>query len=509
MMFKKKYFIYLCLLFLIALCIRFLFFPKNVYFGFDQARDAYASLAVAHGDLRIIGPPTAIEGLNHGPLYYYIFAPIYLIGRGNPEWIAAFLRIVNSLGIFLVFVIGTIVFNKKVGLIAALFYAFSFEQIQYAIFLNHPSLAVISVLIFYLGLSLLIFRNNEKGFMIALIGLALSIQFEFVMTYLFAVSLITYLVFRKKFLKIRKKFVFEGFGFFVLILSSFILSEIKFNFRGIKTVVNVVSNIGQQKQSVNYLHNILFILKRSINDNLFSTDKFFWVFILLLIFTVGYFCIKNSSRKKIVFLSIWLSGGILPYIRNTSTLPLYYYTAGASVSLIIFFALLVEKSFSKNKIMGIVLLIIPLISNIYLIRKYNPVGSIPEVNVQSGMLLSDEKRVVDYVYNKADNEPFSVNALTMPFYVNTTWSYLFEWYGQSQYHYLPVWGGTQALGYPGNLEVEKARSKLPQKIFLIIEPTRGIESYLIDKFFTEENYFTRITEERNFGGFKVQTREKI
>src|SRR5689334_21823740 len=112
-MIGKKYLIFLLGILALALLLRFLYFPGNIYFGFDQARDAFASLEVAHGNFRIIGPPTAIEGLYHGPLYYYIFAPFYLLSNGDPIAVSIFLRILNALGVLLVFLAGTALFNKK------------------------------------------------------------------------------------------------------------------------------------------------------------------------------------------------------------------------------------------------------------------------------------------------------------------------------------------------------------------------------------------------------------
>lgn len=80
---------------------------------------------------------------------------------------------------------------------------------------------------------------------------------------------------------------------------------------------------------------------------------------------------------------------------------------------------------------------------------------------------------------------------------------------QKKYGYLPVWGGDAAEGYSGHLKVEKARSILPTKQFLILEPTRGIEQYMIDDFLNQENLFTKSVEEKQFGLIKVQIREKI
>ncbi|MCR4305918.1 MAG: hypothetical protein NUV73_02435, partial [Candidatus Daviesbacteria bacterium] len=56
---NKTSFCLLVAIFLLALLLRFLYFPQNTYFGFDQARDAYAVKEILNGDFKVTGPPTA------------------------------------------------------------------------------------------------------------------------------------------------------------------------------------------------------------------------------------------------------------------------------------------------------------------------------------------------------------------------------------------------------------------------------------------------------------------
>ena len=139
----------------------------------------------------------------------------------------------------------------------------------------------------------------------------------------------------------------------------------------------------------------------------------------------------------------------------------------------------------------------------YLITKNNPLGPNQKINPQIGLLLKDQQRVLDFIYQSASGEDFAVNALTMPYNVNTTWSYLFEWYGKKKYGYVPVWGGDAAEGFPGNLKVETARSKLPDKRFLIIEPNEGIPSYLRDSFIANEENYNKTIEKKKIGTMEI------
>jgi len=503
----------LYLIFIIAILIRFLYFPENIYFGFDQARDAYSALEIFKGDFKIIGPTTAFEGLHHGVLYYYIIAPFYGLGNMSPEVVAGLMRILNALGIFLIFFITKTLFDKKVGLFAALIFAFSFEQTQFSIYMGNPSLAVLSVMIMYLGLALTIFEKKNFGLPLAFLGLGASIQFQFALTYLIIPFMLVSIIYRKVFLKIPIKIWLQSFLALAFSLSTFIIAELKYNFPTIQGLL-LLSQSGSQKNLENIFSTFLFSISRmgmyNISGNLGTT----FVLVLLLFFLV-FFIREKSLRQKLVFLSIWFFSFLVTLIVNggvknpSQNPPLYYPNVGISIALIIFTAFLISSTFNKNKFLGVFLVVFMLFANVSLIKVFNPQGNFSEISVQQGMLLGDEKKVLDYMYNQSNLEVFTVKAVTMPLLINTTWSYLFEWYGKNKYGYLPVWNGKNALGYYGNLKVQEAQEGLPDKRFLIIEPTRGIAPYLIDDYLKEENYFTKIVNEKSIGAFIIQEREKF
>lgn len=509
---KRKIGLILSAIFLFGLIVRFLYFPKDIYFGFDQARDAYVAKEILSGHMKLIGPPTTFEGLRHGVLYYYLYAPFYWIGNGDPTLAATFLRVVNAFGTILIFVLATILFNKYVGLISAFLYAISFEQTQFALYFNHPSFAVISILLMFLGLSIFIFAKKDFGLIISLFGLGLSIQFEFLLTYLTVTFIAIYLIFRKLIPRISFKTSLFGFMAIFLTLLTFIIAEIKFSFRSTNSVYQLLFE-GSQKSLYKIIPMYLFEMGQVIKFNLIGIDQL-KLFTALILFGSFLLLLFARVKKQIIFLGIWFFSVIVIYFVSGGgelnvDIVQYHPNVGISVSLIIFVSYLVFVIGKKTHYL-ITLVIIVLISltNFSLIQKINPFGSMPEINAQSFMLLSDEKKVLDYIYQNSEPKQFAVKAISMPFYVNTTWSYLFEWYGLQKYGYLPIWNGKNALGFPGNLEVVDAQDKAPDLRYLIIEPVRGIPTYLIDDYLKEENYFTDIDKEVKIGKFQVQVRHK-
>ena len=503
----------LSLIFLLALFLRFLYFPDNIYFGYDQARDAFAALEILHGDLKLIGPTTAFEGLHHGVLYYYILAPLYGLGNMSPEFTAGVWRFFNALGVFLIFLLTKTLFNKKTALVATLLYAVSFEQTQFSIFLHHPSLVVLSMLVMYLGLALIIFSKKNFGLTLVFLGLGCSIQFEFPLLYLVIPLLAIIATFYKTFIKIPKKTILLSGLVFTLSVSTFILAEIKYNFPTLHGLL-ALTQFNPDKNIFNILGTFIYTAGRMVSVNLIGNWPLILATLMLLI-AVYIFLLRKKYRPQLLFLGIWffslittfvVNGGVADPQRN---IPLFYPNAGVSVSLLIFVAFLIWKISEKSRIISLSLLVFIIFANLEMIKTFNPQGTIPEFNVQQGMILGDQKKVLDFIYSDAIGQPFAVKAVTMPFFINTTWSYLFEWYGKSRYGYVPIWNGKNALGYSGNLKVQEAQEGLPSKRYVIIEPTRGIAPYLIEDYLKEEGYFTNIIEEKNIGLFIVQKREKF
>lgn len=487
-------------IFIAALSIRLLFFPNNVYFGYDQARDSFTSLEILKGQLKIIGPPSsANDNLFHGPLIYYILAPIYFFSQNSPEAVSFVFRIFNALGLLFVFFISSILLNKKIGLIAAFLFAISYEQSQYSLFLSHPALAVLTVLTYYLGLSLLFFKKHPGGLLLALLGIGLSIQFHYVNLFLlfgFLASLIYFYKDIKKYLKV--KLIFLSILVFLLSVSTFIIAEIKFNFREIKALTELSSSFDFTK--------ITSVSLRSIHDNFFSDQRMIIILSLILIIAALKMLKNKSFQKQTVFLSIWFFTGLIPYISGTTS---YYHNPAASVSLIIFLSFMINWIVKRNLLMALGLTSLIVLSNLNLALNQNIKGPGRDFVIQPGLLTSDERKAMDFCYSKAQGRDFAVNALTVPLYINTTWEYLFEWYGKQKFGFLPVWGGKVAEGYPGNLKKVNIRSDLPKDQCLIIEPAVGITEHDKNNFLREEDYFSKMVEQAPFGTIVVQYRKKF
>ena len=503
---------FIFLIFVFGCFIRFIYFPDNIYFGYDQARDAFESQNIYKNiDFKIIGPSAAAENLFHGPLYWYLIGPLYLLGNGDPKFPAAFLLIINAVGIFIIFWIGKLLFNPRVGILSAIIYAFSFEQTQYALYFGNPGPAVLTIMMFYGGLVLLTFKKNWRGLSISLAGLGLSIQLEFFLVYLIVVFIFWLALFKNTVVKVLnlKRIITSGIILFLTIFP-FILAELKFDFRTIKTLLGLFPKISVSEKTQNYgLY--LEKLSQHMRDNISSLiDSHFMLVVFTILIFYALLKYKKDSRE-ILFLVTWILSSSTLLVFGSS--ELYYTNIGVSLAFILLTAYLVSKISKKLFFLASIIVFTIAFSNVKLITNQNKNGIINKIYVQEGMLLSREKAVVDYIYKEADGKPIVVSALTMPLKVNTTWSYLFKWYGEGKYGYLPFWSGEAALGFPGGLPSWKSQRE-DYIMFSIIESTRGVRSAFVENFLEEQEQYGQILEEKVFGEksyaqLKVQKRGNL
>ncbi len=491
---------FLFLLFILAVILRFLYFPDNIYFGFDQARDAYEAQNIYKNfDLKIVGPPTANPNLFHGPLYWYLIGPIYIFGSGDPAFPAGFIRLYNALGVFLIFWIGKLLFDKRVGFLASLLYVFSFEESQYALYFHHPSLAVLTIMLFYAGLALAIFKKDWRGIPLSLLGYGLSVQAEFQLPYLGIIFIFLFIIFRKQLLPLLNPGrILISLSFFLATISTFILAEFKFGGRAVKGILGILTQTGGSESDFGFALSVYFKrLVLQIHDNILGLDPLAPIILIFFLGAALVFVVsKKDSYQKILFLLVWILSTSILTVFGAQTL--YYTNVGISAGVLLLAAFFLSKIPPKISWALPVFLFVIISSSLNLIREQNPKGVIGDIQVQEGMLLSREKKALDYIYQEAGGKPIVVGALTMPLKVNTTWAYLFNWYGKKKYGYLPHWNGGAAEGYPGDLPVWISQEET-YVAFSIIEPTRGIRGAFVQQFLTEQEQYGEVVEEKTFG----------
>ena len=492
---NKSIWIILLGIFGLAYFLRVMYLPKNILtFGYDQARDAVISQQILSGDIKIQGPPASTPGLYHGVFYYYLLAPAYAAGA-NPVNAAYWIALLNAATVFIVFYLGYLMTKKAwVGILAAFLFAISFEATQYATWLSNPTIGVWTVPLIYLGLWLWLFEKRKWGVWMAAVGLGLSIQAEIFLAYHIIPLAIWLWVERKNVAK--KQLLVFGFVFLVTI-GTMVLNELKFGFRSIEGIKSLAlgadANLAYAKSLGDYLILYLNQIGRIFAFNSYPGNIGYGGG-----FVLGLAIYSLVKKDKIgMFLTTWLFSHLTVVTIGGTSTPFLMVGIGPAVSLIIAYYL---SKFSK--LPAVVLLALLMFGNLSMILRENPKGS-TLFAIQKDMLLAKELKAVDFTYEKAEGKPFTFNSLTSPLWTNIVWSYLYNWYGNDKYGYVPSHHGKSQVGQVTTLPENAIRS---DPYFLILEPMGGIpEKYLLETL-AEEDLYSEIVEEIYYGELRVQER---
>lgn len=496
----------LILIFLTGICIRFINFNESTYFGFDEARDAYISQSIyKNGDIKLIGPPANAPGLFHGPLYWYLIGPLYIFSNGNPFFLSVVFRILNSLGIFVIFFITKRLFNMKTALIASLLYAFSFEQSQYAMYTCHPSLVVFSWLAIFSGSSILL-KNEEKNFWglpLLFGGIASALQFELVSLNTFFLLIFLLIILKREVKNISLKSKLFSAFLFTMFISTYLVSEIKFNFRSTRSALSLfrsgysVMNEKETKFGL-FLNKFPLVFK----DNVLPLNNIWLYLLIFVVLSALFYCLIKEKQRRLILILFWIFAGT-PFI-FLGGYNAYYVNLGIGLGVIAGTSYLLSKIFDKTKLIALLFLSVILIFNFFRINKQSKNSLIVDIKPQPYMKLADELKLIDRMYELSNKRGFTIRVTGIPYRVQTVWAYLFNYYGRKRYGYYPYLETGVVEGFPGKLPAPIKGSTCDR--FLVREPERGIPIELIQKDIDEENLFSTVVSVEKFGHFTLQYR---
>jgi hypothetical protein len=232
------------------------------------------------------------------------------------------------------------------------------------------------------------------------------------------------------------------------------------------------------------------------------------IILLILIAFVIYSVVKKSKSSKVtLFLFLWFISPIViyPVEKNNS----YFLNIGnlyPLILLVVYIVFTVAERLKKFKKTFLALAIIGIFCiNLFLIINENKNGEIL-FSVQNKEILSDEKKLIDYIYNNSKGD-FAINSVTNPLLMNTTWAYLFDWYAKPKYKYMPHWLGYPLDSFGKDIKFdETAWSQKGKILYLIIEPTPGIPEDYIKAYIKYENTRTKLIGIKKIGNFTIEKR---
>lgn len=417
-------------------------------FYYDQGRDALRVQDILQlKDLPAIGPTTGIAGLFLGPFWFYLLAPFYWIGKGSPVVAASFISLFDVAAVFLLYWFGKEFYNRKIGLLAAFFWGFSYYLVRSARWFSNPSPLPFFVILLLYGLGKLFLQKKDKYLILISFCLAISLQLEAASAVFFLPAIgVIWLIFRPQ-IKSNKNIWWAAAVFIAFLIPQF-LFEIKNKFlitrnffsfaRGeINTDTSqtwAIPTIQLLKQRILFYFEALFS-KLETNPGLGA--KFLGS--LLLIF-LAVQLIKLILKKKkemtlilIIFLFLPLFC-LLFFVGNYGRLYDYYLT-GFFPAFIFLFAIFTAFFFRKKLYWPILALIVIwfLNGNIFYLKGYLTAG----VDGPTHISLGNQLQAINWIYQDAGEEKFNIDVYVPPV-IPYAYDYLFLWYGNKKYHRQPV-----------------------------------------------------------------------
>ena len=483
----------LILLILGAIFVRVYRTQDLLGFYFDQGRDAKVIWDFWHnGDFFLIGPTTGIEGIFRGPWYYWLIAPFYLIGGGDPVWPAVFLAFSTGAAVFILYYLARQVGGEITAYFAVVIASFSFFLVTASRWLSNPTpMFLISMLLVW-SLFLIIDGRKWAWVMLSFL-LGMAMQFgSAVEVFLFPAALVFAFWQRDR---LSKKILFYSLG---ALLVTF-LPQIVFDIRNSNVLSSAIAKFLFKEESFKLSLGQIVALRVKLYFEVFYSKLFpaagNYRFPFLIISSLG--LIFNYKRiienEKLLVLVIFFFSGLLGmffFQGNNGSVYDYYFT-GYYLMFVLLFA--VSLGFLSRHPLGLLVTVLFfaffLRDNLTVLRNYLSAG----VDESNHVTLGNQLQVVEWVLNDVSSRgSFNVDVYVPPVIPHS-------------YDYLFLWQTDKRCGQSRcNMELEE-RVPLLYTIYEVDPPhPERLEAWL-----ARQGGIGVIEEAEKFGGITVERRKRI
>jgi len=476
--------LFLLPLFLFSLVLRWTHLDQNLFFGFEQGRDAtIIQNIVQHHEFKLVGPQTDIVGVFHGAYYYYLMVIPWALSHGDPLALSFFLVLLSSFVPIIAYFFGKAVFqDKKWAMLLALLVAISYEFIIYSRWLSNVTPAIPFIFLTYYFLWLYKEKQKVLFFGAAVVCAAAAAQCEIILVMLFGFAFLLLLVLRI--------IPFPGVKNFLL---SFILAgmlftpHLIFNLRNQNILfVSILHFLTQGKGgSPNVLGNLQDFVQtytRIFRQTLSLAPGYICMIPAIVLVTGLGFTFKKSS-KTVFFFLVWAAMP-LPIILFHDVARLLQLYIGVGGAILFLSVLAVQKLWqcSAGKVAVLVcgaLLVLGCINTVQNLRQNRDVFFI---TVQEGMNYADQQKLLTYINTDAHGQIYRFVAYTIPYLHPEGWQYL-------QHHFYP-----------------HTTDDGSKTVYIAIE--KQVEPFWQQKW-TDELGTSKLVDEKTFGLLRVQKRQLL
>lgn len=346
--FLKKYG-YIGLILLAGIVLRIYGAFANLDFGHDQDLQAwFVRDVLINRHLRLIGQETSTQGIFIGPLYYYLLIPFYFLTSMEPHggvYLATLLAAATILSYYFVF---SKIFNYRVGLIAAGFYAFSFPFI-----LNDravlPTTPVFLWTVWFLY-CIYLFTSKKYKTAFLLIGFLAGMVWEMNMALILAFPAIFIVVLPA--LKLKNiRYILNGLYVFIISSLPLLIFEIRHNFSQLTYLIRSLTT--NQGASVGFFEQFAKTINTvAVNTAslIYDIPHIFRIPGMIVLFAVSMFLFRKNSNEKKMYLVLVVWEAILILFFSLYSKPISeYYLNSATMFVFTILTAIFYSIYIKNK----------------------------------------------------------------------------------------------------------------------------------------------------------------
>jgi hypothetical protein len=344
-----------------------------------SARDA-----ISTGQIPLVGIASSHPWLHQGPLWTYLLIPFLWIFNFDPVSGAYLTITLGVLSVMAIYVVGSMLFSKRAGLIASLLYATSPLAVYYMRFPYHTSPMPLFVIILIFPLYKII--KEELSYVpLAIFLLAILYNFEIATSVLWGIPVLLliycYSRNRKSLIKfLNKKNIFFSILSLIVPLVPIILYDVKNGFpQTLKfaawifyRAISLFSYNSHQSFSIDKIFIMFNFLFDNFTKLIFAQNSFvFFIIMSCLIVWMTYELLRkrmgNSNNLLILLLLIPLLLVALNQIPSDAYLPIFF-----PVLILLFSSFLDFVIMKKYLFFPVLILIIVLtLSNVHFMLKNN------------------------------------------------------------------------------------------------------------------------------------------
>lgn len=437
---RSKLKLVLLLLFLGVIYRLILTWDGNFIFNMDNARDMLdVREMVVLQKPRFTGPTSGLEGIYNGPGWYYLLSIPFILSAGHPYSSVILMIIFWFIGGLFIYKLMLRYGNLTLLVTITIWLSSNYVILANLYAYNPNPVVLLTPLLIFLLVKSLTTQSLKYSIMTGFLG---GLFFNFEMAFgLFVplIVLIAALILNKKYLTSRSFYL--GISAFILTL----LPQVVFYFKNWPLLINSTGKFFGEAGIMGITDNIVgrFLKIEQLYFNVLSGTMMNWkplVFLsvlAVLFLIVKLFLDKNLKQDRILVVTLtfilvpFVSSFILPF----NFMP--WHLGGQMAAVILLLGIFIKYLADLGHFFKILSAILSFLIIVYAVNNLE-LGKnlfLPKKNNDAALLVNQIK-AIDYVYSQAKGQNFKVY-IYLPSVYDYPYQYLFWWYGQRKYGYLP------------------------------------------------------------------------